>query len=79
LKEEVIEKDEVSNKNLVRQNKRKKEQEDYLNYYTKIDEKIVDLVEMYGFPKGFAIKCLKENINNHCTASYYLLCIDQNY
>ena len=60
LKEEVIEKDEVSNQNLVRDNKKRKKQEElnYLNYYLKIDERIVGLVEQYGFPKPFVMKCL---------------------
>ena len=79
LKEEVIDKSEVDNKNLIRKGKRLKAETNFLNYYLKIDEKIVDQVELYGFPKQFILKCLNENVNNHCTTSYYLLCMDQNY
>ena len=49
------------------------------NYYIKIDEKIVGQVEEFGFPRQFLVKCLNDNVNNHCTTSYYLLCMDQNY
>jgi len=49
------------------------------NYYIKIDEKIVGQVEEFGFPRQFVVKCLNDNVNNHCTTSYYLLCMDQNY
>lgn len=44
-----------------------------------MDEKIVEEVEEYGFPRPYILKCLQENVNNHCTTSYYLLCMDQNY
>ena len=36
-------------------------------------------VAEFGFPKAFILKCLSDNVNNHCTTSYYLLCMDQNY
>ncbi len=78
LKEENIDKDDVLNKNLVR-NRRQKPDVNYQNYYMRIDENILEEVEDYGFPKQFVLKCLNENVNNHCTTSYYLLCMDQNY
>lgn len=66
------------NKNLVRRGgKHAAEMEN--NYYLRIDEKIVEEVEEYGFPRQYMLKCLGENANNHCTTSYYLLCMDQNY
>jgi hypothetical protein len=81
LKEEVISQDDVMNKNLVRKNgpKTKKERHDLYdqhNYYLKIDDKIMHEVEDYGFPREYVLKCLGDNINNHCTTSYYLLCMD---
>ncbi|CDW78202.1 protein kinase domain containing protein [Stylonychia lemnae] len=80
LKEEVIDKDDVKNKNLVRRgNRRLKPDADNQNYYIKIDEKITVQVEEFGFPKPYILKCLNDNVNNHCTTSYYLLCMDQNY
>lgn len=67
------------NKNLVRKGKRVNPDINYQNYYVKTDDKITEEVETYGFPKPYILKCLKENVNNHCTTSYYLLCMDQNY
>ncbi len=81
LKEEIISQDDVLNKNLVRKNNKKDRQDlyDEHNYYLKIDEKILHEVEDYGFPREYILKCLGDNVNNHCTTSYYLLCMDQNY
>ena len=84
LKEEVISADDVLNKNLVHRGgpKTKKERHDLYdehNYYLRIDEKILHEVEDFGFPREYVLKCLGENVNNHCTTSYYLLCMDQNY
>jgi len=83
LKEEVISQEDVLNQNLVRKGANKKPDMhhafDEHNYYLRVDEKIVEEVEDYGFPRPYILKCLSENVNNHCTTSYYLLCMDQNY
>jgi hypothetical protein len=83
LKEEVISPDDVLNKNLVRRGGGRRpadiSQFNENNYYLRVDEKIVEEVEDYGFPRPYILKCLQENVNNHCTTSYYLLCMDQNY
>ncbi len=74
MQDEGLERDEVKNDNLVRKGIRKlKPDMHQQNYYLKIDEKIVGLVESYGFPKPYILKCINDNVNNHCTASYYLL------
>ena len=86
LKDEGITAEDVLNKNLV-SNQRKgakraaelHAQFDEHNYYLRMDDKIVEEVEDYGFPKPYIMKCLQDNVNNHCTTSYYLLCMDQNY
>ncbi len=49
------------------------------NYYLKKDEDIINRVGDYGFPKIYIEKSLKDNLNNHATTCYYLLCMDQNY
>jgi|LauGreDrversion4_2_1035121.scaffolds.fasta_scaffold360251_2 hypothetical protein len=84
LKEEVIKPEEVLNQNLVSKGGKQRKADmhhafDENNYYLKVDEKIVEEVEDYGFPRPYILKCLSENVNNHCTTSYYLLCMDQNY
>lgn len=87
LKEEVISQEDVLNQNLVRKGGKPNQKGaadmhsafDEHNYYLKVDEKIVEEVEDYGFPRPYIVKCLSENVNNHCTTSYYLLCMDQNY
>ena len=78
LKEEVISQEDVLNKNLVRKQRRQMKDNlaDQHNYYMRVDEKIVQEVEDYGFPPPYILKCLGENVNNHCTTSYYLLCMD---
>ena len=58
--------------------KRKRENADsnYHNYYVKINKNIItDTVKM-GFPLQYVEKCLKDNVNNHCTTTYYLFCMD---
>ena len=37
---------------------------------------IVFLVEEFGYTTKYIHKCLVENANNHCTATYYLLAAD---
>jgi hypothetical protein len=49
------------------------------NFYRKIDKNIVDKVVEFGYPKDLVIKSLKQNISNHCTTTYYLMCMDQNF
>ena len=40
----------------------------------KINEKIVNEIEKYvGFDKNYVINCLKKNVINYATATYYLL------
>jgi len=40
---------------------------------------MMEKVSQFGFPMPYIQKCLAENVNNHCTTAYYLLCMDQNY
>ena len=44
-----------------------------------VDEEVIAKVEKFGFPRDFILRCINENVNNHCTTSYYLLCMDQKY
>lgn len=72
----------MDHKSLVaRKDRRKRENadENYQNFYLKRDEAVISMVEEFGFPRDYIVKCLNENVNNHCTTSYYLLCMDQNY
>ncbi len=71
----MINSDDVKNKNLVRKRRLKPEIQ-FQNFYLKIDDKFVNKVEDYGFPRPYIHKCINENVNNHCTTSYYLLCMD---
>ena len=61
--------------------KRKRENADsnYHNYYVKINQNIINDTVKMGFPLSYVQKCLKENANNHCTTTYYLFCMDQNF
>jgi len=53
-------------------------QQNFNNYYSRIDEKIIKkVVKLGGFTEALIRKYLKDNINNHCTTAYYLLCLDQ--
>jgi hypothetical protein len=49
------------------------------NLYRKIDSEVVDKVVEFGYPRDMIIKSLKQNISNHCTTTYYLLCMDQTF
>ena len=40
---------------------------------------IVEKVEKFGFPQSTIINSLRRNLANHCTTSYYLLLMDQNF
>ena len=43
----------------------------------KIDEKIVNEIEKnVGFDKNYVINCLKKNVINYATSTYYLLARD---
>jgi len=44
-----------------------------------IDQNIITDTAKLGFPRSYIEKCLRENSNNHCTTTYYLLCMDQNF
>jgi hypothetical protein len=78
LQEEEIKQSDVEMHNLVGKGQ-KRAAEDFMNYYIRINEKIIDRVGLFGFPEKYIRKCIEENLNNHCTSSYYLLCMDQNY
>ena len=43
------------------------------------DDNIIKDTEKLGFPLHYIQMCLKDNANNHCTTTYYLLCMDQNF
>ena len=84
VKEEVIQADEVIMNNLVSDGTedrriRKNADFNYHNYYVKINEAIIEDTVRLGFPKQYVEKCLKDNSSNHCTTTYYLLCMDQNF
>lgn len=49
------------------------------SFYRKIDNYVVDKVVEFGYPRELVIKSLKQNLSNHCTTTYYLLCMDQNF
>lgn len=49
------------------------------SFYRKIDKEILDKVVEFGYPRDMVIKSLKQNISNHCTTTYYLLCMDQTF
>lgn len=51
----------------------------YHNHYIKINQDMIDDTARLGFPAEYITKCLKENATNHCTTSYYLACMDQNF
>ena len=57
----------------------KRRHKEEINVYMKKDEKIIDQIVKLGFPRDYVLKCLHDNMNNHCTTSYYLLMMDQNY
>jgi len=38
-----------------------------------MDEEILEQLDSYGFPRDYAVKCLKTNKHNHATTTYYLL------
>ena len=62
-----------------RQKKRENAENTFHNYYVKINNTIIEDTVKMGFPMWYVQKCLKENANNHCTTTYYLLCMDQNF
>jgi len=41
--------------------------------------KVVDKVHKYGFPQSTVINSLRKNLANHCTTSYFLLLMEQNF
>lgn len=63
---------------------------DLQNYYLKTskffifvnfiaDHEIIKHTARLGFPEDYIVKTLNVNACNHCTTTYYLLCMDQNY
>lgn len=62
-----------------RRRHREKADINYHNYYIKTNENIIQDTSRLGFPVQYIGKCLRENSNNHCTTTYYLLCMDQNF
>jgi hypothetical protein len=52
---------------------------DLPSFYRKINQEMVEKVVEFGYPRDMVIKSLKQNISNHCTTTYYLLCMDQNF
>eukprot|EP00933_Yihiella_yeosuensis_P026252 TRINITY_DN20371_c1_g1_i2.p1 TRINITY_DN20371_c1_g1~~TRINITY_DN20371_c1_g1_i2.p1 ORF type:complete len:680 (+),score=119.99 TRINITY_DN20371_c1_g1_i2:243-2282(+) len=38
-----------------------------------LEEDILDQLDSYGFPRDYAIKCLKTNKHNHVTTTYHLI------
>ena len=49
------------------------------NFYRKMDNAKIDQVVELGYPRDLVIKSLKQNLSNHCTTCYYLLCMDQDF
>lgn len=47
--------------------------EDYTTHH--IDEEAVKVVEKFGYPRDYLVKCLNNGDLNHATATYYLLVI----
>ena len=44
----------------------------------KIDKSLVEFIEKnIGYDKKYLVKCLKKNVVNYCTATYYLLAKDK--
>mmetsp|Transcript_37531 Transcript_37531/g.57494 ORF Transcript_37531/g.57494 Transcript_37531/m.57494 type:complete len:140 (+) Transcript_37531:4742-5161(+) len=79
IKEEKIKQSDVLINNFNqdgRKRKREKADINYHNYYIKINESVIKDTERLGFPINYIQKCLKDNSNNHCTTTYYLLCMD---
>jgi hypothetical protein len=82
VKEEHIHQSEVQVNNLVAEtgeNKRRRREKadiNYHNYYIRLNEGVVRDTARLGFPDEFIRKCLSDNANNHCTTTYYLLCMD---
>lgn len=38
-----------------------------------LEDDVLDQLDRFGFPKDYAVKCLKMNKHNHVTTTYYLL------
>lgn len=51
----------------------------YHNHYIKINQSMINDTVRLGFPADYISKCLRENATNHCTTTYYLACMDQNF
>lgn len=50
------------------------------NYNFVINEETVNkMVNDFGYPRDYVMKCLDENKPNYCTTTYYLMNTDQNF
>merc|ERR550532_326343 len=38
-----------------------------------LDEEILEQLDSYGFPREYAVKCLRTNKHNHVTTTYHLI------
>ena len=47
--------------------------------YTNISMEVVEKIEQFGFPQQVTINCIKQNLCNHCTTTYYLMQMDQQF
>ena len=45
--------------------------EDFTTHH--LDEEAIKVVEGFGYPREFLIRCLNQGDLNHATASYYLM------
>ena len=44
-----------------------------------LDMGVVEKVQKFGFPLSVIINSLRRNLANHCTTSYFLILMDQNF
>lgn len=51
----------------------RKQGRQYYDEEFELDDKIVDMVAHYGYPKIFVLKSLEDKEKNHCTTCYHLL------
>lgn len=47
--------------------------------YSSINMEVVEKVAKFGFPPKVTINCLRQNLCNHCTTTYYLIQMDQKF
>ena len=80
IQNEKIEKNEFKENNYNKNYTEKWNEDSYEDDDTvKIDEKIINEIEKtVGYDKNYVINCLKKNIINYATATYYLLSRESN-